>query len=89
MNPLEFFMLTARQYDRAQQFYNTNDRAMMEQAKEYEKQQLEEFIRVAKLRPEILGFFALECPFIYKRVQKALEAEKQAEAAKLQQSLFN
>ena len=89
MNPKDYFMLTARQYDRAQQFYNTGDRAMMEQAKEYEKQQLQEFIFVAKEKPEMLAFFRLECPFIYKRVQKALEAEKQAEAAKLQQSLFN
>lgn len=82
-------MLTARQFDRAQQFYHTHDRAVMEQAQQYEKRQFAEFIHVAKNSPEMAAFFALECPYIHKHVQKALEREKQAEQDKQQQSLFN
>lgn len=87
MTPKDYFMLTARQYDRAQQFYHTHDRAVMEQAQEYEKQQLKEFIHVAKNSPEMAAFFALECPYIHKRVQKALEEEKKAEQNNQQQTL--
>ena len=89
MTPKEYFMLTARQYDRAQRFYETSDKKLCKEAKEFEKQQLAEFIHVAKNSPEMAAFFKLECPLIDKRVQMAIEREKKEETSKLQQSLFN
>ena len=84
MTPLEFFMLTAKQYDRAQQFYRTHDRKLMEESQGYEKQQLEIFIQAALQKPEMAEFFRNECPFINAKVSQA-RADLQA---KQQQSLF-
>lgn len=84
MDAKDFFKLTARQYDRAQQFYRTHDKALMEESQEYEKQQLQEFVRVALINEEIAEFIRKECPFINKHVAKAREEENK----KLQTKLF-